>query len=70
MTTLPESAAANMRKESMVQADRQIRNEQYAPALRTLNLILELREAHDLALPESFWMKRAQAWELKEAAAN
>ena len=37
----------------MVQADRQIRNEQYARALRTLNLILELREAHDLALPGS-----------------
>ena len=44
----------------MVQADRQIRNEQYAAALRTLELILELREAHDLELPESFWMKRGE----------
>ena len=44
----------------MVQADRQIRNEQYAAALRTLDLILELREAHDLELQESFWMKRGE----------
>ena len=44
----------------MVQADRQIRNEQYAAALRTLDLILELQEAHDLELPESFWMKRGE----------
>ena len=44
----------------MVQADRQIRNEQYAAALRTLDLIVELREAHDLVLPESFWMKRGE----------
>ena len=44
----------------MVQADRQIQNEQYAAALRTLDLILELREAHDLELPESFWMKRGE----------
>ena len=43
----------------MVQVDRQIRNEQFAAALRTLDLIVELQEAHDLALPESFWMKRA-----------
>ena len=44
----------------MVQADRQIRNEQYTAALRTLDLIVELREAHDLVLPESFWMKRGE----------
>ena len=44
----------------MVQADRQMRNEQYAAALRTMDLIVELREAHDLVLPESFWMKRGE----------
>ena len=44
----------------MVQADRQIRNEQYAAALRTLGLVLELQEAHDLDLPESFWMKQGE----------
>ena len=44
----------------MVQADRQIRNEQYAAALRTLGLVLELQEAHDLDLPELFWMKRGE----------
>ena len=43
----------------LVQADRQIRNEQYTAALRTLNLVLEVREAHDLMLPDAFWMKRA-----------
>ena len=44
----------------MVQADREIRNEQYVAALRTLDRILALQEAHELELPESFWMKRAE----------
>ena len=43
----------------MVQVDRQIRNEQYAAALRTLGMVLELQATHDLELPASFWMKRA-----------
>ena len=44
----------------MVQVDRQIGSEQYTAALRTLDRILELRSEHGLALPESFWMKRAE----------
>ncbi len=44
----------------MVQVDRQIAGEQYGAALRTLDRILELREEHDLELPEPFWMTRAE----------
>ena len=44
----------------MVQADRQIAGEQYGAALRTLDRILELRDEHELELPEPFWMKRAE----------
>lgn len=44
----------------MVQVERQIGSDQYRAALRTLDRILELREQHDLELPESFWMKRAE----------
>ena len=44
----------------MVQADRQIANGQYAAALRTLDRVLELHEEHDVALPDSYWMKRAE----------
>ena len=44
----------------MVQVDRQVGNNQYAAALRTLDLVLELQETSGLELPESFWMKRAE----------
>ena len=44
----------------MVQVDRQVGNHQYAAALRTLDLVLELQETSGLELPESFWMKRAE----------
>lgn len=45
----------------MVQAERQIRNEEFAAAFRTLNRVLELYEAHDIVIPPSFWIKRAEA---------
>ena len=44
----------------MVQMDRQIAAEQYGPALRTTDRIVELQEQHDLELPEPFWMIRAE----------
>ena len=44
----------------MVQVDRQIAAEQFGAALLTLDRILELREQHNLELPEPFWMKRAE----------
>ncbi len=44
----------------MVQVDRQVGNNQYAAALRTLDLVLQLQETSGLELPESFWMKRAE----------
>ena len=44
----------------MVQTDRQVRNEEYAAALRTLDRVLELYETHDLAIPASYWLKRAE----------
>ena len=44
----------------IVQAERQSENGRLADALRTLDLVLELRKAHALELPESFWMTRAE----------
>ena len=44
----------------ILQAERQIRNNQHSEALRTLDLILELHDTHGLELPESFWMKRGE----------
>jgi len=44
----------------MVQVDRQVRNEEFAAALRTLDRVLELYETHDIVIPASFWMKRAE----------
>ena len=44
----------------MVQVDRQIRNEEFAAALRTLDRVLELYETHEIVIPTSFWMKRAE----------
>ena len=44
----------------MVQAERQIRNEEFAAALRTLDRVLELYETHDIVIPASFWIKRAE----------
>ena len=44
----------------MVQADRQIANREYMAALRTLDRVLELHEEHDVELPDSYWMKRAE----------
>ena len=44
----------------MLQVDRQIGNAQFAAALRTLELIVELQDAHGLELAESFWLKRAE----------
>ncbi len=44
----------------MVQVDRQLGNNQYAAALRSLDLVLELQQISGLELPESFWMKRAE----------
>ena len=44
----------------MVQAERQIRNEEFAAAFRTLNRVLELYEDHDIAIPPSFWIQRAE----------
>ena len=44
----------------MVQAERQIRNEEFAAAFRTLNRVLELYEAHDIVIPPSFWIQRAE----------
>lgn len=44
----------------MVQADRQIRSEDFAAALRTLDRVLELHETHDIVIPSSFWIKRAE----------
>ena len=43
----------------MVRVDRYNGNEQYTAARPTLDRFLELREEHDLELPESFWMERA-----------
>ena len=44
----------------MVQADRQVRNEEFAAALRTLDRVLELYETHDMVIPASFWITRAE----------
>ena len=44
----------------MVQVERQIRNEEFAAAFRTLNRVLELYEAHDIVTPSSFWIKQAE----------
>ena len=44
----------------MVQADRQIRNEEFASAFRTLDRVLGLYEIHDIVIPASFWVKRAE----------
>ena len=44
----------------MVQVDRQIRNEEFAAALRTLDRVLELYETYEIVIPTSFWMKRAE----------
>lgn len=44
----------------MVQVDRQIEDEQFEAALRTLDQALELQEAYGLEVSESFWMKRAE----------
>ena len=44
----------------MVQADRQIRDEEFAAALRTLDRVQELYETHEIVIPASFWIKRAE----------
>ena len=44
----------------LVQADRHIRNEDYAAALEALDRVLVLQAEHGLELPDNFWVKQAQ----------
>ena len=44
----------------LVQAERQIRNEEFGAALRTFDRALELYQTHDIVIRASFWIKRAE----------